>query len=127
MAAKGQKRSPNEGRKKGTPNKRTEEAQALAERLGVDPLAILLHFASGNWEALKLDGPTKTIYTAEGDAVEVDRIDESLRQKSAKDALPYIRPQLKSIELSGEAAEGAFNSFAGVVAALIKEDAQKGK
>lgn len=119
---KGCEKHPNTGRKKGGLNKRTEEARALAERLGFNPLELLAHFAMGNWEALGYPGPTKTIVTAEG-SFEVDRIDEALRQKSAKDAIPFIYPQLKSVEVAGDA--NSFQSFAQMIAALVKEESGK--
>lgn len=91
------------GRAKGTPNKRTWDARALAERLGVDPLEILLNFAKGDYKALGYNTATKTVVDADGNQVQVDRIDEGMRQKAAKDAAPFIWPQLKGIELSGDA------------------------
>lgn len=99
-APKGRPKPPGSGRKKGTRNKQTEDAQALADRLGVDPFAILLHYASRNYDALRLP-TTRTRFTASGMPYEEDTIPPELAQKSAKDAVPYLRPVLKSVEVSG--------------------------
>jgi hypothetical protein len=116
------------GRAKGTKNKDTQTAQQLAAELGVCPLTILLHFAQGNWKALGYPEATRKIFTADGDPVDVDVISPDLRQKSAKDALPFLRPTLKSVEVTGDAASSAFNSFAQMVAGLVdQENADKGK
>lgn len=92
------------GRPKGAPNKRTWEARKIIEDMGFDPITALVHFARGDWQALGLPSATKQIYTKEAGIIEVDRIDEQLRQKSVKDLVPYVYPQLKAIEHSGEAA-----------------------
>lgn len=123
---KGVPRPVGAGRKKGVPNKRTWEARALADRLGVDPLELALLFAKGDWKALGYDGPTKTVVTADGQRVQVDRIDEQLRSQNAQRAIPYLYPQLKSLELTGDAAKNSALSFASMVAALVKtENADK--
>lgn len=109
------------GRPKGSLNKRTEEAQFIAARLKIDPFEIMLHFAAGNWKELGYDSPQKEISIGEGQTLFVDRIDEQLRQKAAKDALPYLRPQLKSVELTGDAAESAAMNFAAMIARLDSE------
>lgn len=117
---KGTPKPPGSGRKKGTRNKKTEDAQALADRLGVDPFAILLHYASRNYEALGIP-ETRTKYTASGMPYEEDSISTELAQKSAKDATPYLRPVLKSVELSGPNGAPVAVSFTD----LVKEAANE--
>lgn len=90
------------GRPKGSRNKRTYDAFAKAEELGADPFEVMLMFATGNWEGLGYDKPTKTMYTAEGSPYEVDIITPEIRLSAAKDATKYLLPQLKSLEHSGE-------------------------
>ena len=88
------------GRQKGTPNKKTQEAQELAEKLGINPLEILLHFAAGNYQELGLV-EHKEIRTKDGAVIFEPTISPELRQKSAKDACEYLVPKLKAIEHSG--------------------------
>jgi hypothetical protein len=96
----GMPRPENSGRKPGTPNKKTQELRDLADKLGVNPFEILLHFAKGNWEALGYEGPTVTKVTQGGVVVE-DRISPELRSSSAREACKYLFPQLKAVEHSG--------------------------
>lgn len=96
---KGQPKHPNSGRKKGSRNKRTLEAQRIADEMGVDPLKILLAFANNDWKYLGYDGPTTERVADGGMLIECERIPPTLRQKSAKDAIPFIRPQLKSVDI----------------------------
>lgn len=119
----GKPRPANAGRKKGTPNKRTWEARAIAERLGFCPVEQLVAWAQGDWKKLGYPGPTKIVVTKDGDRVEVDRIDEQLRQKSARDLVPYLLPQLKSIELGGDAAEKIASTLTGLISAAAGEGA----
>lgn len=89
------------GRPPGSRNKRTLDAKGLAERLGVDPLEVLLRFANADWKGLGYDSPTHTKVTLTGVEVEVLCIDPDNRRKAAADAAPYIYPKLKNIEHSG--------------------------
>lgn len=114
------------GRQKGTPNKRTWEARAICERLNFDPLEQLVAWATGDWKKLGYTSPTKTIVDADGNQVQVDRIDEALRQKSTKEVVPYIYPQLKAIEHSGDAGALAAASLAQLAAVLVaNKDAEQ--
>jgi hypothetical protein len=79
----------------------------------------------GNWKALGYDKPTKTIYSAEGMPIEVDRIDEALRQKSAKDAAPFLLPQLKSMELTGDAGAAAAMALTQMLASAVAKKESK--
>lgn len=130
MGARGPKkgcpRPEGAGRKKGTLNKRSQEVADILANLDYCPVTALVHFAKGDWEALGLPGPTKTISIGEGQTIEVDRIDEQLRQKSAKDLMPYAFPQLKGIEFKGDTKD-KFNSFAEAVAAVVQQHEEKRK
>lgn len=86
------------GRTKGTPNKSTAEAQELADRLGINPLEVILLFAGGKWEELGYDSSTITKFVGENVVVE-PVISPELRQKSAKDACEYIYAKRKSIDV----------------------------
>ena len=72
---KGKPRHPNAGRKKGTPNRRTFDAAALAEEMGVDPLKILLDLCSHR--------------------------DPGIQLGAAKEAAKYVYTQKRATELSG--------------------------
>lgn len=74
---KGKPRHPNAGRKKGAPNKRTLEALALAEEVGVDPLRVLLELCKHRDPAIQLG--------------------------AAKEAAKYLYSQRKVTEISGPA------------------------
>ncbi len=70
------------GRKKGTPNKKTQSLEDRVESLGIDPFAILLAFAGGDKEILGLD-----------------EIQAELRFKAAREVCGYLYPKRKSIEV----------------------------
>jgi len=95
MARNGKKTG---GRKKGTPNKDTAEAQRLCEELGIDPFKILLLFADNRWEELGYDSPTETRMVAGGGSFEVDKISVESRIAAAKEATKYVRPALKQVD-----------------------------
>ena len=66
------------GRKKGTPNKRTQEIQTKLETLGCDPIERMARIA-----------------TDEANPPE-------LRLKAYSDLAPYLYPKRKAVEQSGE-------------------------
>lgn len=89
------------GRQKGVANKKTFDAQALADRLGVDPLEILLHAASNNYKELGYDSAIQTKLVGEN-AITEDTIPVSIRVQAAKEAAQYLYPKRKAIEHSGK-------------------------
>jgi hypothetical protein len=89
------------GRSKGTPNKKTFDAQALAERMGIDPLELLLNFAMGDWKALGYDSSIQTKLVGET-AISEDTIPVSIRAQAAKEAAQYLYPKRKAIEHTGK-------------------------
>jgi hypothetical protein len=88
------------GRQPGTPNKATQEAKEIAERLKFSPFEILAHYAMRNHEALGLPEYSEKV-TKTGAVIEVLTISPELSQKSAKDAAEFVLPKLKSIEHKG--------------------------
>lgn len=80
------------GRKKGTPNKFTQDLHELAQEMGVNPFEVLLNFAKGDYKALRL--PETTAFGS-------PTIPPELRQKAAKDACEYLFPKRKAIEHTG--------------------------
>ncbi len=93
------------GRKKGVKNKDSIPAQELADKLGVDPFEILLLFAKGDWAALGYKDEFDFIPGPNG-PIEKRIIAPELRQKAAKDSATYLRPQLKSLEVSNKDEQG---------------------
>lgn len=89
------------GRSKGTPNKKTFDAQKMAEDLGVDPLEILLHAASNNYQALGYESAITTKLVGEN-AITEDTIPISTRVQAAKEAAQYLYPKRKAIEHTGK-------------------------
>lgn len=90
------------GRVKGTLNKATINLRELAEKLGVNPFEILLHFASGNWKALGYDSSTRIAsFTQSGDPIYDDVIKPADRLKAAAEAVSYLEPKRKAVEHSG--------------------------
>lgn len=96
------------GRQKGTPNKNKVPAQELAEKLGVDPLAILLMVAKGDWKGLGYSKPTETKYSQFGQPFEVELIPLKMRIFAASDAVQYIVPKRKALEVSNDPESDGF-------------------
>ncbi len=97
----GDKKPQNSGRKKGTLNRRTYDARQLAESLDLDPLALLLNIAKGDWKALGYTEGTITKVNM-GIAYEESLISLENRLSAAKEAIKFLYPQLKSVEISGK-------------------------
>lgn len=95
----GQKKIPGSGKKKGQPNRVTREAIDKAQELNIDPFEVLLHFAKGDWQALGYQYPTKTIKVAGGVEYEVDIITPEARLGAAKEAVQYLIPKRRSLEI----------------------------
>lgn len=91
------------GRPKGSQNKIKTAASEIADKLGINPLEVLLYFAANDWESLDYDGPTIT-RVIEGQAVEIERISPETRLNAAKEAVKYMYPTQKAVEFTGEVA-----------------------
>lgn len=69
------------GRPKGSPNARTQDLFDITERLECNPFEVLIMFAKGDAEALR-----------------ISEISAELRLRAAKDACDYLFPKRKAIE-----------------------------
>lgn len=94
------------GRPKGAPNKVTGRARELAAKMGVDPLEILLMFAKGDWQGLGFSNAFVEKMVASGKSYCEDRIPAELRCSAAKEAVKYIYPTQKSVDISSEDGSG---------------------
>ena len=101
--AKGKKTG---GRQKGTPNKDRAPVNALAERLGIDPLEVILRVVKGDWKGLGYTKPTRTKVNQFGQEFEVELIPIEMRVAAAMDAAQYLYPKRKAVELSNDSDEG---------------------
>lgn len=110
MGAKGSSKTG--GRKKGTRNKLTDEARAIAERMGIDPFEVLLLFADGDWKKLGYDKPKYVTGVNEWGTWYKWTIDPAVRAKAAAEACRFLKPQLKSVELEvGESMQDAIENL----------------
>lgn len=87
------------GRQKGVPNKKSLIASEIKEKVGVDPLEVLLLIAKGDWQALGYDSPTRIVATQTG-PVEVPVISLEHRFLSAEKAAPYFYSKLQTHNVS---------------------------
>lgn len=95
------------GRQPGTPNRDKIPAQLLAEKLGVDPLEVLLNFVKGDWAALGYKSPHEAKMTSE------------MRLKAAGEVSQYIYPKRKAVEMTGEV------EAAGITIKIVDYQAKK--
>lgn len=91
------------GRVKGTPNRSTQELEALTRKLKCNPFEILIHFAKGDWEALGYDSGVIIKESKDGESTFMEyTISPELRAQCAEKACQYLHPKRKAIEMSGE-------------------------
>ena len=78
---------PGAGRPRGSKGRRTEDIEAMLERLGCNPLEVLAMIAINDKKGLG----------------EEQDISITLRQRAASDLMPYIAPKLRSsqVEITG--------------------------
>lgn len=111
--APGTPRSPNAGRKKGTPNKDKADTRAVAEKLGIDPFEVLLLFAKGDYVALGYHEEQRIVgYSKMGDPIYEHTVRPDVRARAAKDACEFMLPKFKTVEFKGDAAQNLALTFA---------------
>lgn len=86
------------GRKKGQPNKNTQELMDLADKLDVNPFEILLRFAKGDFEGLNLPKYV-TKPAGMGKTFEELSILPDMRLDAAYKAAQFLYPKRKAIEV----------------------------
>lgn len=85
----------------------------MAEEIGVDPLKILMYFASGNWKALGYDSEVYHFERADGSFAEGFVITPNMRLTAAKEIAPYIyakrkeEPEPEILDVTPESEEEA--------------------
>ena len=89
------------GRKANTPNKKTVEAQAIADRLKVDPFELLLLYAKRDWKRLGYKSEN-SIRMVNDTVIEEPVISPELAASSASKACEYLLPKRKSVEVTGD-------------------------
>lgn len=94
------------GRAKGTPNKNSLNAIAIAEKLKIDPLEVILYFVKNDWKSLGYKSECVTKMLKDGSTIEVERITPEMRLTAAKEAAGYIYPKRKAIEHTVEGETG---------------------
>lgn len=104
MAAKGQPKSG--GRKPGTPNKKSLDVRAIAERLGCDPFEILIYMAKGDWKSLGYEKKDRLTSVSQAGDVYEDQVTPEMRLKAASEASQYLYPKRKAIEHTHEIDQG---------------------
>jgi hypothetical protein len=87
---------------KGAKNKRSFNAELLAQQMDCDPLEILLWVAQGDWKALGFDAPSKVSYTSAGIEFEEPWIRLQDRVKAAGEACKYLYATKQAVQLSSE-------------------------
>lgn len=104
MGAKGKPKTG--GMKKGFKFPETLNAEAIARELNCDPFEVLIRFTAGDWEGLGYDSPEVTKVLKDGGTIMVERITPEMRLTAAKEAVRYLYPQRKAIEMSTDEQKG---------------------
>ena len=101
------------GRPPGIADRRSRGAEARAEKLGIDPIEILLLLAADRWCELH---PGEPEVDAQGGRPHVPL---ELRLQAAKAAAAFLHPRLKAVEVEHAAADE--NPFAHYMAMPIED------
>jgi len=113
---KGQRRLPNAGRKKGTPNKATWDVQAAAEKYGCNPFEFLAQAVNGDLPYNVCRGVGKTKYMDKKGRLLMrtcescygtlrEKLSPDTRVRAASELAAYIAPKRKAIEHSFDPAQ----------------------
>lgn len=89
------------GRPKGVKNKRSFNAEELAQKMNVCPLEILLMVASGDWKGLGYAEKSKITFTAQGLEIVEDNVPLKERVSAAGHAAKYLYSQKQPINEAG--------------------------
>lgn len=111
------------GRKKGYIPKDRQMFLDKAAELGIDPTTVTLLYAGRDYKALKLPKEIVIGFDKQtGKAIKQLSISPELQQKSAKDCLVYILPQLKAVEVTGKDGSEIFKSLTDIILASVSKD-----
>ncbi len=101
--AKGKKTG---GRRPGSKNLISKEADEVFERMQFCPLEDLIKFAKGDWQGLGYQSGSKVSFTAQGIETEEETIKPEHRLTALKEACKYRFAQKKAIDLTSSDGSG---------------------
>lgn len=107
--------NPGAGRPKGSAGKRTKDLQELADKLGCNPVEILLRFAMNDWKGLGYESETRLLQDGLRGDKEIMNIPPETRMKAASEAAQYLYPKRKAIEHTGAEGQPLFNTLTDLV------------
>ena len=110
------------GRKKGTPNVNKFSGRELAQKLGVDPLEVLLRFAANDEKGLGYQPRTKIV---NGQEVPWPHIDPELRARCASEASEYLYTKYKSVEITDQNGDNPLKSLTELIKEMVKDERKK--
>jgi hypothetical protein len=96
------------GRKKGTPNKKTDHIFDLCAEHEFDPIELLILIAKNDCESLGYRSNTVKKIAFGGQVVDEERITIADRRAAAKDLISHMYPKRKAVELSAEDKDDGF-------------------
>lgn len=90
------------GRQAGTQNKRTLMVKAIADKVQVDPLEVIMRFAAGDWAGLGYK-EEHYFYETNSGAIKMEFvITPEMRLSAAKDAATYLYARKKEADIEEE-------------------------
>jgi hypothetical protein len=108
-------KTPGSGRPKGGMNKRTADLVELAEKLGCNPVEVLLRFAMNDWKGLGYESETRFLQDGLKGEKEIMHIPPETRMKAAAEAAQYLYPKRKAVEHSAADGQPLFNTLTDLV------------
>lgn len=103
------------GRKKGSPNKRPPEVQAILDGKGFSPVDKMIEIHALAMKRFK----DKRFYQSHTMYL-------SIALSSVQDLMQYAYPKRKAVEFKGDAAESMAESLAALVKATVQNDGNSG-
>ncbi len=98
----GTKKPEGSGRKKGTPNRKTDEFFDLCKKHNHNPIEFNIMIAKNMWKEIGYETPTVTVFTKSGDSYEEDRIKIEHRITANNKLLDFMYPKVKALEITNK-------------------------
>jgi hypothetical protein len=120
----GDPRPENAGRKKGTPNKRTQQLHEIAKDLDADPFMFLVHVLKGDAKSLGIADQNlveEMDYDEQGNEIPLPTpqftpvIKFETRMEAAKELMPYLYGKRKPVDSNGDDSNDIFSALLNAV------------